>query len=86
MYKKVMTIDDNSKQYNKDRDYGQNVYLFGGQWEGQTQVSAPEETEQQALEWSHMMVVVIGFGDYKPEEVVEEKLTVEQGLRVKKTQ
>jgi len=24
-----------------------------------------------------MVVVVIGFGDYKPKEVVEEKLTVE---------
>ena len=48
-------------------------------------MSEPEETEQLALEWSHMVVVVIGFGDYKPEEVVE-KPTVEQELMVKKTQ
>jgi len=33
-----------------------------------------------------MVVVVIGFGDYKAEEVVEEKLTVEQEPMVKKTQ
>jgi len=33
-----------------------------------------------------MVVVVINFGDYKPEEVEEEKLTVEQESRVKKTQ
>ena len=33
-----------------------------------------------------MVVVMIGFGNYKPEEVVEEKLTVELGPRVKKTQ
>jgi len=33
-----------------------------------------------------MVVVVIGFNDYKPEEVVEEKLTVEQEPMVKKTQ
>jgi len=39
-----------------------------------------------ALEWSHMVVVVIDYGDYKPEEVVEEQVTVEQEPRVKKTQ
>ena len=39
-----------------------------------------------ALEWSHTVVVVISFGDYKLEEVVEEKLTVEQEPMVKKTQ
>ena len=72
MYKKVMTIDDNSNQYNGERDYGQNTYLFGGQQEGQTQVSKLEETEQLALEWNHTVVVVISYGDYKPEEVVEE--------------
>ena len=32
------------------------------------------------------MVVLINFGDYKPEKVVEEKLTVEQESMVKKTQ
>ena len=83
MYKKVMTIDDNSKQYNGERDYGQNAYLFRGQWEGQTQASEPEETKQLALEWSHMVVVVIDYGDYKPEEVEEEQVTVEQEPRVK---
>ena len=48
-------------------------------------MSKPEETEQLALEWSHMVVVVIGFGDYKPEQVVE-KRTVEQEPMVTKTQ
>ena len=86
MYKKVMTSDDNSKQYNGEMEYGQNTYLFGGQWEGQTEVLEPEETKQLALEWSHIVVVVIGFGNYKPKEVVEEKLTVEDELMVKKTQ
>jgi len=35
-----------------------------------------------------MVVVVIGFGDYKPKPkgAVEKKLTVEQVLMVKKTQ
>jgi len=38
-----------------------------------------------------MVVVVIGYGNYKPEEVVEEQFTVEQVTveqepRVKKTQ
>jgi len=33
-----------------------------------------------------MVVVVIEYGDYKPEEGVEEQLTVEQESRVKKTQ
>jgi len=32
------------------------------------------------------VVVVIDYGDYKPEEVVEEQVTVEQEPRVKKTQ
>ena len=32
------------------------------------------------------MVVVIDYGDYKLEDGVEEQLTVEQELRVKKTQ
>jgi len=33
-----------------------------------------------------MVVVVIDYGDYKPKEVVEEQVTVEQEPRVKKTQ
>ena len=33
-----------------------------------------------------MVVVVIDYGDYKPEEVAEEQVTVEQEPRVKKTQ
>ena len=48
-------------------------------------MSELEETEQLALEWSHMVVVMIGFDDYKPEEVVE-KRTVEQEPMMKKTQ
>jgi len=32
-----------------------------------------------------MVVVVIGFNYYKPEELVEKKMTVEQDLMVKKT-
>jgi len=32
------------------------------------------------------VVVVTGFGNYKPEEVVEDKLTMEQEPMVKKTQ
>jgi len=33
-----------------------------------------------------MVVVVIDYDDYKPEEVVEEQVTMEQEPRVKKTQ
>ena len=49
-------------------------------------MSESKEKEYLALKWSHMVVVVIGFGDYKPKEVVKEKLNVEQEPMVKKTQ
>jgi len=31
MYKKVMIVDDNSKQYNGEKDYVWNAYHFRGQ-------------------------------------------------------
>lgn len=80
---KVKTTYDNLKQHNAERDYVQNVYLFGGQLEGhmlkgqaqvlagQTRLSELEETKQLAFELSHQVVVENDDDDYKPEVVLD---------------
>lgn len=65
-------IYGNSKQYNVEKDYKQKGYFYGGQLEGQPQLSNSEETEQLTLEVSHLVVVWDDVFDYKHEGVVEE--------------